>query len=361
MFTRTLLFGLGIGCFSVAPAQEERLAEVMVGDAAPQLDVGGWLKGEAVTEWKRGTVYVVDLWATWCPPCIEGMPHLTELQKKYGAKVEIVAVSIGEHDPSLVAPFVRQMGDKLGLRVARDRVAAGADRTEGAVFRDWLTASGRNGIPLCFLVDREGRIAWIGESKGLDGPLADVVAGTWDHEQARAHPAETLRRELELQKLRQAMHAAYDRGAWEESVEFCQEILELDPEGSAALAGSMFQTLFTLIRDRERALAFGYELVEGDGPKSPSALGQIAYVIVFMDQPRDEESDALAELAAREADRLGGGKLPSPLETLAHLCFERGNIKEAVSFQKRAVKAARSEKMRKAMQETLQRYEAALK
>jgi tetratricopeptide (TPR) repeat protein len=157
------------------------------------------------------------------------------------------------------------------------------------------------------------------------------------------------------------MHRAYDRGAWEESVEFCQQILELDPEGSADLAGSMFQTLFTLIRDRERALAFGYEIAEGDGYKSPSALGQIAYVLVFMEGPRNDETDALAEFAAREADRLGGGKLASPLETLAHLCFERGDFKEAVDHQKRAVKAARSDNMRKTMQEKLTRYESALK
>jgi tetratricopeptide (TPR) repeat protein len=208
-------------------------------------------------------------------------------------------------------------------------------------------------------VNREGRIAWMGPSIELDDPLAAVVSGAWNLDQARIDYARAVKLVFRLESLRQAMRAAYDRGAWEESVDLCEEILELDPKGSADLAGSMFQTLYTRVHDRERALAFGYEVVEGDGPKSPSALGQIAYVIVFMDRPRDEETDALAELAAREADRIGGGKFPSPLETLAHLCFERGELPEAIAFQERAVRAARTDKARESMQATLRTYEAA--
>ena len=158
-------------------------------------------------------------------------------------------------------------------------------------------------------------------------------AGIWSRPVATTSPSCGANRSFRSCARRCARRTTEASG--KKSVGLCHEILELDPEGSADLAGSLFQTLYTRIRDRDRALAFGFEIVEGDGPKHPSALGQIAYVLVFMDEPRDELSDALAELAAQEADRLGGGKLPSPLETLAHLSFERGDVRGAIAFQRR--------------------------
>lgn len=41
----------------------------------------------------KGKVIIINLWATWCPPCIAEMPSLEELYKDYGDKVEFVLVS----------------------------------------------------------------------------------------------------------------------------------------------------------------------------------------------------------------------------------------------------------------------------
>ena len=58
----------------------------MVGDPAPRLQVDRFVKGAPVKDFKQGQVYVVEFWATWCRPCKESIPHITELQKKYGSK-----------------------------------------------------------------------------------------------------------------------------------------------------------------------------------------------------------------------------------------------------------------------------------
>ncbi|MEN8222432.1 MAG: redoxin domain-containing protein [Acidobacteriota bacterium] len=43
----------------------------------------------------RGKVVLIDFWATWCPPCVKGIPHLKELYKKYKNKnFEIVGISL---------------------------------------------------------------------------------------------------------------------------------------------------------------------------------------------------------------------------------------------------------------------------
>ena len=67
------------------PRQPEEI-RLQIGDAAPELKVEKWVKGDPVTTFEKGKVYVVEFWATWCPPCIKSIPHLTELQKQYKEK-----------------------------------------------------------------------------------------------------------------------------------------------------------------------------------------------------------------------------------------------------------------------------------
>jgi thiol-disulfide isomerase/thioredoxin len=85
--TAFLMFGAG----GAASAQT-----LNIGDPAPQLVVKEFVKGSPVTQFKPGSVYVVEFWATWCGPCKTSIPHLTELQKKYGDKVTFVGVSVWE-------------------------------------------------------------------------------------------------------------------------------------------------------------------------------------------------------------------------------------------------------------------------
>lgn len=82
----------------------------MVRDPAPPVCVSAFIKGEPITAFQKGQVYVIDFWATWCGPCKEGIPHLTELQKKYGDKVRILGVSVWEPREKDIEPFVKEWG-----------------------------------------------------------------------------------------------------------------------------------------------------------------------------------------------------------------------------------------------------------
>jgi thiol-disulfide isomerase/thioredoxin len=112
-------------------------AKLGVGDKAPAIKVAKWLKGTPVASFQKGKVYVVEFWATWCPPCIESIPHLTDLAKKYKGKATFVGVSVSEAEPGAkltsyepkVSAFVKKMGAKMNYNVAVDGPQATMSRT----------------------------------------------------------------------------------------------------------------------------------------------------------------------------------------------------------------------------------------
>jgi peroxiredoxin len=92
----------------------------------------------------RGKVVLLNLWATWCQPCVEEMPTLQTLANKMaGRDFTLLAVSEDE-DSKLVAPWIAER--KFTFPVLLDeRGSVGADL-------------GITGYPETFVVDRQGRI-----------------------------------------------------------------------------------------------------------------------------------------------------------------------------------------------------------
>jgi thiol-disulfide isomerase/thioredoxin len=93
----------------------------------------------------EGKVLLVTFFATWCPPCIQEIPTLIELQKSFESKeFSVVAFSVDEGD---TAPLVKII-DKFGINypvLLEDPVVT---RSFGGV----------TGIPVTFLVNRKGEI-----------------------------------------------------------------------------------------------------------------------------------------------------------------------------------------------------------
>jgi peroxiredoxin len=91
----------------------------------------------------RGKVVLVNIWATWCPPCRDEMPSMQKLYERFkGKNFEILAVSIDGNAHEAVAPFVQKL--HLTFPVLLDPKG----KTEG-LYR--IT-----GVPESFIVDREG-------------------------------------------------------------------------------------------------------------------------------------------------------------------------------------------------------------
>ncbi len=154
-----------------APTMETVAAAMptKLGDAAYSLAGLTWVKGAPVTI-SPGKVYVVEFWATWCPPCRQSIPHLTGLQKKYQDRVTFVGVT--QEDSGVVKTFVGDQGDNMDYTVAIDAL--------GGVSKGYMTAFRQGGIPTAFVVDAKGKIVWHGHPlSDLEAVLDRVVAGTY--------------------------------------------------------------------------------------------------------------------------------------------------------------------------------------
>ncbi len=175
--------------------------DLSIGDHAPPLNVGRWIKGEPFQRLEPGRIYVVEFSATYCGPCIEVAPHLSSLQERY-PNVTIISVMASEPDIAKVGPFIAKMGDRIRYRVALDNVPDGASPDKGAMVRTWMAAAGTDMLGTSFLVDKDGRIAWIGLAKELDEPLQRVVSGTWNVARAAKAREEALVRETKVEAVK---------------------------------------------------------------------------------------------------------------------------------------------------------------
>ena len=130
-----------------------------------------------------GKIVLVNLWATWCEPCLREMPSLERLQLRLGDKITVVAVSEDRGGSKTVEPFI----DKLGLKSIKTYLDPKS--TAERAFKV-------QGLPTTFLIDRKGRV--LGRVEGAaewDSPkLLDILKSFLGDEEIikaslrRAHP-----------------------------------------------------------------------------------------------------------------------------------------------------------------------------
>lgn len=108
----------------------------------------------------KGQLVLVNLWATWCGPCVEEMPALDRLQAKLGDKLRILAISQDRRGADVVDPFLAKTGI-LHLAVFLDPKSAA------------IEAFGVQGLPTSFLIGRDGMILGKleGAAKWDEGPM----------------------------------------------------------------------------------------------------------------------------------------------------------------------------------------------
>lgn len=308
-----------------------------VGDPAPKLVVVEYVTGPPVHQFLRGRVYVVDLWATDCPACKKSIPRLTNLQAKY-PQIIVIGVSVHEDDFDDVKPFVESKGGAMKYRVAVDRVPDGKGAAEGVMATTWLDASGRDELPLSFLINQETRIAWVGHPLKLEPTLGEVVAGKHDLRTATVMDRRRQAREKKMETVIARIGKARISGTPRDVLNVIDNALRDDPDLEVNLVALKFATLVEL-NEADRAVECGRKLLNGVFKGDGEALNAMIAPVVDPDRPVKPKLDVLkfALAAAREAHRLDQANAEI-LDTLACAHFANGETDAAIETMQQAVR-----------------------
>ena len=89
-----------------------------LGEPAPRIVASQWVCGTPVEDFEPGQVYVIDLWSTWCKPCIDSMPIIHALESQYSEGLAVIAMNVWELAPDRVPQFVESSKEILPAYVA---------------------------------------------------------------------------------------------------------------------------------------------------------------------------------------------------------------------------------------------------
>jgi len=400
---------LGLAIAGIITITTSKLTAASLGDAAPPLKISTWIKGDAVDmeKGKGKNVYVVEFWATWCPPCRESIPHLTELQKKFKDK-GVVFVGISTEKERVVRPFVEKMGEKMDYVVALDD----GDKTSDG----YMKAFGIDGIPHAFVVDKAGKIVWNGHPMDdLEKVLQEVVEGKFDISKA-------VKRDAGRKQLEELIELI-SKGEDDKAAELAKKLEALDkevggirPDGKKFVAdeirklvkfemlvqqyadglmegkanaaeleklekqladvappdfkvqefkadiqlqnyfGQYYQAV-TRNTDDEKAAGLA-EKLKATGSKNVELLNEIAWALLTDERIKKRDLN-LALALAKTAFDASKGEDANVADTYARALFDSGKVEAAIEHQKKAVNLAREKEKKAEFEKTLKKYQDA--
>lgn len=318
-----------------------------VGAAAPAFALPSVVRGAAVDGLATGVVHVLEFWGEQAASGLDRAAVWAKLRKQHGKKLRIAAV-VGpseDYDLDAVAAFYAENGAGIETSIGFD--------ADGSLHERWVAASGQE-PPVTFLVDAEGRLAWVGGAGLLPLALPQVVAGNYDAAKLAQQTEDANERIMKL-----ALTTA------------------LKPSGAIAVLDELVAK-YPVLEDLAVALAWG-SLLESDEPELATplqprvlkallaagdawSLNGLAWSIVdpTLDAPAEQRNLDVAMRAAVRAVELSGSQDPQILDTLARVWFWKKDYKQAAELQQRAVALCGEDdaELRDELDATRKQYEA---
>ncbi len=345
--TVSLLASLALAQYASAAAS------LKLGDPAPALKVSKWVQGDPVKGFEPGKVYVVEFWATWCGPCRMSIPRLNALYEQFKDKgLIVIGQDVSEPSDDGVAPFIKKMGTNMTYRVALDDKSADE---KGAMNANWMEAAGQNGIPTAFIINKHGRVAWIGHPMLMDEKLLnDVLSDHYDVETAIAENKKAEEQAHALSLLSGKLNKAMQTQDWASANAAVDEAEKLLPKESPVPPMIRYNILL-LQKKYDEAFKLAGSISEAH-PDMPELQIELAWKILA--DPGMEKRDLpLAEKIAERGNNAVGGKDPSILDILARAQFMNGKKDKAIATEQKAVDLAEGDR-KEALSRNLKSYQA---
>jgi thiol-disulfide isomerase/thioredoxin len=311
-----------------APAAPTTLA-LSIGSKAPIPEISDFVRGEKPTFFEPGKVYVIEFWATWCPPCRQSMPHLTKLAEDMKSK-GVVIVGVSDEKVETVRTFLEKDEWK---QKARYTLATDPDRS---THKAYMEASGQGGIPTAFIV-KEGVVQWIGHPMEMDAPLAKIVDGTWDPKTAKQTFEDSVAEEMKAMGRQNDMTKAIDSKDWDKAVALIDAEIAAST-GEEAMQSKVQKAQILLVAGRsEAAYALCAELIKED----PALRNFVATSVLHLPDVADQRVD-LAITWLTDVTSAAGPANPQVLAELAYAWSLKGDFTKAADFMRRAIDTAKS-------------------
>ena len=148
-----------------ASTQDFSTVPVEVNFPAPELTLTDLAGNTVSLKDHLGSVVLVNLWATWCPPCQEEMPTLHAFYEKYKDEGFVLLAIDQEEILAVVEPFVNEYGLSFPIWLDEDYQAQRVFNTMN--------------LPSSYVIDRNGtvRLMWIGgiSKRNLEKYVPDVI------------------------------------------------------------------------------------------------------------------------------------------------------------------------------------------
>ena len=329
---------LGLAATSASAQKKKGLSE---GDVAPSLNWSGAkvVSGPAPSaRFKQGQTYVVEFWATWCPPCRTSIPHINKLYKTYKSK-GLHVFGISDEPVDTVRNFVARKGAGMSYTVVSD--------PSGAIQKSYMGAAGLKGIPSAFVIGPSGRIVYIGHpmQPGFERAIKLCTSGKYDPVlEAKARP------------LVENLEKATNGRDWRMAHRQIDGLLEIDPW---IFSDTIFTKYKIYLNEQEvpdTANTYMSEQISEVYSKKPDVLSDILYNLLT--DPELQGADpALKDQVIQALSVSYGTSNPKFLTLVAFKSHKEGDLSNAVELQYQAYMAADGDQ-REEMRSVLEAYKA---
>ncbi len=137
-----VLLAFSFFCSSIASAPRQALK---VGSAAPEFSVTDLAGNKFTSAQLKGNLTVLDVWATWCEPCVADIPLFNRLHAKYaGRGIRVIGIAVQSGSAEDIKLHVAKLGIQYQVLVGTDRVV-----------ENYVEV----GFPITYLIAPDGTIA----------------------------------------------------------------------------------------------------------------------------------------------------------------------------------------------------------